>query len=139
TAEDAVRNAQVVDARARNISHNVRCTECGLTFTSRYCHSPQEADVFRNNRNIYPLLASTMSTEGRAFVSKRKPNWESDKDIYKKLEDDFEETVLYAPKFDLQTAALWLSPLLVAGAVGGIWAYNKHSCIGKILMCTSWR
>ncbi|KAG5537690.1 hypothetical protein RHGRI_024968 [Rhododendron griersonianum] len=28
-AEDAVRNAQVVGARARNISHNVRCTECG--------------------------------------------------------------------------------------------------------------
>ncbi|KAI8544460.1 hypothetical protein RHMOL_Rhmol08G0298600 [Rhododendron molle] len=54
----------------------------------------------------------------------------SDKNIYKKLEDNFGETVLYAPKFDLQTAALWLSlprrSLLVAGAAGGIWAYNKH-------------
>lgn len=27
--EDAVKNTQVVEARARNISHNVRCTECG--------------------------------------------------------------------------------------------------------------
>lgn len=27
--EDEVKNSQVVDARARNISHNVRCTECG--------------------------------------------------------------------------------------------------------------
>ena len=27
--EDAVKKAQIVDARARNISHNVRCTECG--------------------------------------------------------------------------------------------------------------
>lgn len=27
--EDDVKNSQVVDARARNISHNVRCTECG--------------------------------------------------------------------------------------------------------------
>ena len=27
--EDAVKKAQVVEARARNISHNVRCTECG--------------------------------------------------------------------------------------------------------------
>lgn len=35
----------------------------------------------------------------------------TDKDIYKKLEDDFGETVLYAPKFDKQTAALWLSPV----------------------------
>lgn len=27
--EDAVTQQRVVDARARNISHNVRCTECG--------------------------------------------------------------------------------------------------------------
>ncbi|KAJ8535930.1 hypothetical protein K7X08_034331 [Anisodus acutangulus] len=26
----------------------------------------------------------------------------------------------------MQTAALWLSPLLVAGAAGGMWAYKKH-------------
>ncbi|XP_015068084.2 cytochrome c-type biogenesis CcmH-like mitochondrial protein [Solanum pennellii] len=50
----------------------------------------------------------------------------SDKEIYTKLEDDFGETVLYAPKFDMQTAAIWLSPLLVAGAAGGLWAYKKH-------------
>jgi len=35
----------------------------------------------------------------------------SDKEIYKKLEHDFGETVLYTPKFDKQTAALWLSPV----------------------------
>jgi len=35
----------------------------------------------------------------------------SDKEIFKKLEDDFGETVLYTPKFDMQTAALWLSPV----------------------------
>ena len=35
----------------------------------------------------------------------------SDKEIYKKLEYDFGETVLYSPKFDLQTAAIWLSPV----------------------------
>lgn len=27
--EDAAKEIQVVEARARNISHNVRCTECG--------------------------------------------------------------------------------------------------------------
>jgi len=37
----------------------------------------------------------------------------TDKEIYKKLEDEFGETVLYAPKFDMQTAALWLSPVSV--------------------------
>lgn len=26
---DPVKEVQIVDARARNISHNVRCTECG--------------------------------------------------------------------------------------------------------------
>jgi cytochrome c-type biogenesis protein CcmH/NrfF len=35
----------------------------------------------------------------------------TDKEIFKKLEEDFGETVLYAPKFDLQTAGLWLSPV----------------------------
>jgi cytochrome c-type biogenesis protein CcmH len=29
TEEDEVKKTQLVDARARNISHNVRCTECG--------------------------------------------------------------------------------------------------------------
>ncbi|GKV27062.1 hypothetical protein SLEP1_g36271 [Rubroshorea leprosula] len=33
-------------------------------------------------------------------------------EIYKKLEEDFGETLLYAPKFDMQTAALWLSTAL---------------------------
>ena len=36
----------------------------------------------------------------------------SDKEIYKKLEDEYGETVLYAPKFDLQTAGIWLSPII---------------------------
>ncbi|KAI8544465.1 hypothetical protein RHMOL_Rhmol08G0298900 [Rhododendron molle] len=105
-AEDAVRNAQVVDARARNISHNVRCTECG------------SQSIEDSQADVAILLRKLIRDEIRAG--------KSDKDIYKKLEDDFGETVLYAPKFDLQTAALWLSPLLVAGAAGGIWAYNKH-------------
>ncbi|KAI8540427.1 hypothetical protein RHMOL_Rhmol09G0263300 [Rhododendron molle] len=136
-AEDAVRNAQVVDARARNISHNVRCTECG------------SQSIEDSQADVAILLRKLIRDEIRAG--------KSDKDIYKKLEDDFGETVLYAPKFDLQTAALWLSPvsffledhlnlynhpltrkssdffiiwfldqLLVAGAAGGIWAYSKH-------------
>ena len=40
----------------------------------------------------------------------------TDKDIYKKLQDDFGESVLYTPKFDLVTAALWLSPVSFRGS-----------------------
>lgn len=39
----------------------------------------------------------------------------TDKEIYSKLEDEFGETVLYAPKFDMQTAALWLTPVSSSG------------------------
>ncbi|KAI3866241.1 hypothetical protein MKW92_008322 [Papaver armeniacum] len=90
--DEAVKNAQVVEARARNISHNVRCTDCGSQSIE-----DSQADV--------------------AILLRK---------IFKKLEDDFGETVLYAPRFDLQTAALWLSPFLVAGAAAGVWAYQKH-------------
>lgn len=104
--DDAVKKTQVVDARARNISHNVRCTECG------------SQSIEDSQADVAILLRKLIRDEIHAG--------KSDKEIYKKLEDDFGETVLYAPKFDLQTAAFWLSPLLVAGAAGGIWAYKKH-------------
>ncbi|PRQ50968.1 putative CcmH/CycL/Ccl2/NrfF family protein [Rosa chinensis] len=99
--EDPVKKTQVVDARARNISHNVRCTECGSQSIE-----DSQADIAILLRKIHA--------------------GKSDKEIYKKLEEDFGETVLYAPKFDVQTAGLWLSPLVVAGAAAGIWAYKKH-------------
>ncbi|KAK3005546.1 hypothetical protein RJ639_015971 [Escallonia herrerae] len=106
TEHDVVRNAQVMDARARNISHNVRCTECG------------SQSIEDSQADVAILLRKLIRDEIQAG--------KSDKEIYKKLEEDFGETVLYAPKFDLQTAAIWLSPLLVAGAAAGIWAYKKH-------------
>ncbi|KAM7480470.1 hypothetical protein LguiA_028683 [Lonicera macranthoides] len=104
--DEELKKGQVVDARARNISHNVRCTECG------------SQSIEDSQADIAILLRKLIRDEIRAG--------KSDKEIYKKLEEDYGETVLYAPKFDLQTAALWLSPLLIAGAAGGIWAYNRH-------------
>ncbi|KAI4355623.1 hypothetical protein L6164_004377 [Bauhinia variegata] len=104
--EDAVKKAQIIDARARNISHNVRCTECG------------SQSIEDSQADIAILLRKLIRDEIRTG--------KSDKEIYKKLEEDFGETVLYTPKFDMQTAALWLSPFLVAGAAAGVWAYNKH-------------
>ncbi|VAI10182.1 unnamed protein product [Triticum turgidum subsp. durum] len=98
SAED-VKQRQVVEDRARNISHNVRCTECGSQSIE-----DSQADV--------------------AVLLRRR--WFCDKEIYKKLEEDFGETVLYAPKFDLQTAAIWLSPVIVGGVAAGVWAYQKH-------------
>ncbi|XP_020227855.1 cytochrome c-type biogenesis CcmH-like mitochondrial protein [Cajanus cajan] len=104
--DDAVKKALIVDTRARNISHNVRCTECG------------SQSIEDSQTDIAILLRKLIRDEIRSG--------KSDKEIYKKLEDDFGETVLYTPKFDMQTAALWLSPILFAGAAAGIWAYNKH-------------
>ncbi|KAK6914872.1 CcmH/CycL/Ccl2/NrfF family [Dillenia turbinata] len=104
--DDGLKKTQVVEARARNISHNVRCTECG------------SQSIEDSQADVAILLRKLIRDEIRAG--------KSDKEIYKKLEDDFGETVLYTPKFDLQTAALWLSPLLVAGVAGGVWAYKKH-------------
>ncbi|KMT00863.1 hypothetical protein BVRB_9g221360 [Beta vulgaris subsp. vulgaris] len=104
--EDAVQKQQIVDARARNISHNVRCTECG------------SQSIEDSQADIAVLLRKLIRDEIRSG--------KSDKEIFKKLEDEFGETVLYAPKFDMQTAALWLSPLLVAGVAAAGWAYKKH-------------
>ncbi|KAL3840880.1 hypothetical protein ACJIZ3_025471 [Penstemon smallii] len=115
--EDEVTNQRVVEARARNISHNVRCTECGSQSIE-----DSQADV------AILLRKSTLISIAFIFKIIRDEirDGKSDKEIYKKLEDDFGETVLYAPKFDMQTAALWLSPLLVAGGAGGLWAYKKY-------------
>ncbi|GLT45170.1 hypothetical protein SLA2020_190220 [Shorea laevis] len=104
--DDELKKTQVVEARARNISHNVRCTECG------------SQSIEDSQADIAILLRKLIRDEIQAG--------KTDNEIYKKLEEDFGETVLYAPKFDMQTAALWLSPLLVAGAAAGIWAYQKH-------------
>lgn len=101
-----MKNSQIVDARARNISHNVRCIECG------------SQSIEDSQADIAILLRKLIRDEIRAG--------KSDKEIYKKLENDYGETVLYTPKFDMQTAALWLSPLLVAGVAVGSWAYKKH-------------
>ncbi|XP_044503850.1 cytochrome c-type biogenesis CcmH-like mitochondrial protein [Mangifera indica] len=104
--DDELKKKQMMDARARNISRNVRCTECG------------SQSIEDSQADIAVLL--------RKLIRDEIHSGKTDKEVYKKLEDDYGETVLYTPKFDLQTAALWLSPLLVAGAAGGIWAYNKH-------------
>ncbi|GAY40769.1 hypothetical protein CUMW_054470, partial [Citrus unshiu] len=104
--DDELKKKQMADARARNISRNVRCTDCG------------SQSIEDSQADIAILLRKLIRDEIQAG--------KTDKEVYKKLEDDFGETVLYAPKFDLQTAALWLSPLLVAGAAAGIWAYNRH-------------
>ncbi|XP_078176759.1 cytochrome c biogenesis protein family [Carex rostrata] len=104
--DDESKKTQIVEARARNISHNVRCTECG------------SQSIEDSNADVAVLL--------RKLIRDEIKSGKTDKDIYKKLEEQFGETVLYAPKFDLQTAALWLSPVILAGAGAGVWAYQRH-------------
>ncbi|GAA0170068.1 hypothetical protein LIER_24413 [Lithospermum erythrorhizon] len=129
---DAVTKERVVEARARNISHNVRCTECGSQSIEE-----SQADVAILLRKVihwdsFICLQFWREPLQRYWgilmqlIRDQIKDGKSDKDIYKKLEEDFGETVLYTPKFDLQTAALWLSPLIAAGAAGGVWALKKH-------------
>lgn len=106
SGEEDLKKAQTLEARARNISHNVRCTECG------------SQSIEESQADVAILLRRLIRDEIRSG--------KSDKEIYRKLEDDFGETVLYAPKFDMQTAALWLSPFIVAGAAAGLWAFQRH-------------
>ncbi|XP_020591385.1 cytochrome c-type biogenesis CcmH-like mitochondrial protein [Phalaenopsis equestris] len=106
SGEDDLKKTQTVEARARNISHNVRCTECG------------SQSIEESQADVAILLRKLIRDEIRAG--------KTDKEIYQDLQDKFGETVLYAPKFDMQTAALWLSPFLVAGAAAGVWAYQRH-------------
>ncbi|CAH8252397.1 unnamed protein product [Arabidopsis lyrata] len=100
------KKAQMLDARARNISHNVRCTECG------------SQSIEDSQADIAILLRQLIRDEIGAG--------KTDKEIYNKLEDEFGETVLYAPKFDLQTAALWLTPVIIAGGTAAGLVYQKH-------------
>ncbi|KAF0933721.1 hypothetical protein E2562_019199 [Oryza meyeriana var. granulata] len=117
--EEDVKQRQIIESRARNISHNVRCTECG------------SQSIEDSQADVAILL--------RKLIRDEIKSGKTDKEIYKKLEDEFGETVLYAPKFDLQTAAIWLSPeavsrpdlvnseqVIVGGVAAGIWAYQKH-------------
>ncbi|KAG2648675.1 hypothetical protein PVAP13_1NG059100 [Panicum virgatum] len=119
-AEEDVKQRQIIENRARNISHNVRCTECGSQSIE-----DSQADVailLRKGTEDHDNKHLTFSVLIRDEIKAGK----SDKEIYKKLEDEYGETVLYAPKFDLQTAGIWLSPVIVGGIAAGIWAYQKH-------------
>ncbi|KAK1285153.1 hypothetical protein QJS10_CPB20g00670 [Acorus calamus] len=105
-SDEELKKAQTVEARAKGISHNVRCTECG------------SQSIEDSQADIAILLRKLIRDEIRAG--------KSDKDIYKKLEEDYGETVLYAPHFDWQTAGLWLAPFAVMGATAGVGAYQRH-------------
>ncbi|KAL0754972.1 hypothetical protein Bca101_092640 [Brassica carinata] len=104
--DEDLKKSQMLDARARNISHNVRCTECG------------SQSIEDSQADVAILLRQLIRDEIGAG--------KTDKEIYSKLEDEFGETVLYAPKFDMQTAALWLTPVLIAGGTAAGLVYSKH-------------
>ncbi|KAL3689488.1 hypothetical protein R1sor_015797 [Riccia sorocarpa] len=96
--EERVRSAQI-EARARNISHNVRCLECG-----HQAIEESQADIAIKLRKVI-----------RDELRKGK----SDKEIYNKLTTEYGETILYNPKFDAQSAVLWVLPVLTVGAIAG--------------------
>ncbi|RLM80217.1 uncharacterized protein C2845_PM12G09390 [Panicum miliaceum] len=143
-AEEDVKQRQIIENRARNISHNVRCTECGsqsiedsqadvAILLRKMCgHCDVFVSVFWcTNCSIMDIEQEIEDHDNKhltfsVLIRDEIKAGKSDKEIYKKLEDEYGETVLYAPKFDLQTAGIWLSPVIVGGIAAGIWAYQKH-------------
>ncbi|KAG6535016.1 hypothetical protein ZIOFF_008933 [Zingiber officinale] len=89
-SNEELKKAQIVEARAKSIFPNVRCTECGSQSIE-----DSQADV--------AILLRKLIRDG---IREGK----TDKEVYKSLAERFGEDVLYAPHFDLQTAAIWLSP-----------------------------
>ncbi|CAM6127931.1 unnamed protein product [Calypogeia fissa] len=101
--EERVRAAQI-EARARNISHNVRCLECG-----HQAIEESQADIAIKLRKVI-----------RDELRKGK----TDKEIYNKLTTEYGETILYSPAFDAQSAVLWLFPVMTVGVIAGLTFYR---------------
>ncbi|XP_024370972.1 cytochrome c-type biogenesis CcmH-like mitochondrial protein isoform X2 [Physcomitrium patens] len=103
SVEDRVRAAQV-EARARHISHNVRCLECG------------HQSIEESAADIAVRLRKVIRDDIRAG--------KTDNEIYERLTTEYGETILYSPAFDAQTAVLWLGPephFIVEGRSSGMW------------------
>ncbi|KAG2657758.1 hypothetical protein PVAP13_1KG171415 [Panicum virgatum] len=76
-AEEDVKQRQIIENRARNISRNVRCTECG------------SQSIEDSQADVAILLRKLIRDEIKAG--------KSDKEMYKKLEDEYGET-FYMPQ-----------------------------------------
>ncbi|KAJ0824076.1 hypothetical protein Hdeb2414_s0006g00201191 [Helianthus debilis subsp. tardiflorus] len=63
--EDPVKKQQIVDARARNISHNVRCLECGS-------QTIEESQV-----DIVVLLRKLEDVYGETILCAPKLDWQT--------------------------------------------------------------
>eukprot|EP00252_Welwitschia_mirabilis_P000551 TRINITY_DN10526_c0_g1_i1.p1 TRINITY_DN10526_c0_g1~~TRINITY_DN10526_c0_g1_i1.p1 ORF type:complete len:159 (+),score=30.43 TRINITY_DN10526_c0_g1_i1:119-595(+) len=94
-----------VESRARNISRNIRCTECG------------NQSIEESQADIAVLLRKLIREE----IQSGKP----DKDIYGRLFNEYGETIFLKPRFDMYTAAVWLSPFLAGGGFMGMWAIKR--------------
>lgn len=118
SVEERVRNAQV-EARARNISHNVRCLECGHQSIEE-----SAADIAVRLRKVeYYYSCLVLKFAPRSFSRSNFTHCNAqvirddiragrtDKEIYERLTTEYGETILYSPTFDAQTAILWLGPV----------------------------
>jgi cytochrome c-type biogenesis protein CcmH len=112
--EDRVRTVQI-EARARNISHNVRCLECG------------HQSIEESQADIAVRLRKVIRDELRAG--------KTDQEIYTKLTTEYGEAILYSPAFDAQTAVLWVGPVVLVGAIAGATFYRgktKQRDLGRM-------
>lgn len=68
---DEVKKTQLVEARARNISHNVRCTECG------------SQSIEDSQADIAILLRKVDSISLALLISLVKPRWSTYSLVYR--------------------------------------------------------
>jgi cytochrome c-type biogenesis protein CcmH len=91
-----------LEARARNLSRELRCMVC-------------------QNQSIDDSDAS-LARDIRILVRERLTSGDSDQEVIDYLTARYGEFILLKPRFELQTALLWLMPAAIV-AIGGLFLF----------------
>lgn len=92
----------VAEARAREISHNIRCLVCA--------------------GEAIDESGAALARDLRLLIRARITAGDSDAEIYRYLTDRYGDDILMSPPFAPRTAVLWALPLLmVLGGLAFLW------------------
>ena len=105
---DEVLDDPALEARARQISAEVRCVVC----------ASEPIDTSQ----------ASIARDLRILIRERLEAGDSDAEVYRFLTDRYGDYVLFRPPFKASTWALWLGPaaLLGAGAIGVAVAFRRR-------------